>query len=186
MSQAARTLSAPQNFFKSIESLANREIARRIVAQVRNSNSPDRYEAAERMIAAALDDAIGPCPTLSPRVANASHIEESPGVGTPGLGDDHLGVGGALGGAGGHRTFELGTNVSRRQGRKVHQLLRFFLRSLLCALHMVRCVILKQELCNGRFRMFRLRQPRLDLPQAARRRRTGGVLWVRSVCRELR
>jgi hypothetical protein len=47
----------PSNPFSSIEALANREIARRIVAQVRNSNSPDRYETAERLIAAALDDA---------------------------------------------------------------------------------------------------------------------------------
>jgi hypothetical protein len=57
MPQATSTLGARPNPFNTIESLANREIARRIVAQLRHSNSPDRYETTERLIAAAIDDA---------------------------------------------------------------------------------------------------------------------------------
>jgi hypothetical protein len=57
MPQATSTLNPPANPFNTIESLANREISRRIVAQLRNSNLPDRYETTERLIAAAIDDA---------------------------------------------------------------------------------------------------------------------------------
>lgn len=49
--------SIPANPFRSIESLANAEIARRIIAQIRNSPAPNRFEIAERLIANALDDA---------------------------------------------------------------------------------------------------------------------------------
>jgi hypothetical protein len=57
MSQAPDSLNLPTNHFKTIESLANREIARRIIAAMRDGDPQACWCTGERLIAIALDDA---------------------------------------------------------------------------------------------------------------------------------
>jgi hypothetical protein len=51
------TDSLPSNHFNTIEALANREIARRIIAAMRNGDPQACWCTGERLIATALDDA---------------------------------------------------------------------------------------------------------------------------------
>jgi hypothetical protein len=54
---AAETIRLPENPFKTVEQLANREIARKIIAAMRVWPEHIRWAQGERLIASALNDA---------------------------------------------------------------------------------------------------------------------------------
>jgi hypothetical protein len=55
--QCSSNSSSAAGPFATIEALANREIARRIVAAIRDGNPQTCWQSGERLIAGALDDA---------------------------------------------------------------------------------------------------------------------------------